>query len=144
MVLFNILIAINALAVFVEEALDATLGAADAMGILADLACHSLTAHAAIVNTLCTQEHKNQSHADISAVHSLVKVVGAGIVVNVNVDLGHSGEGMHDREVILCHSKLCFGKLVGILKALVLLAGLKALGLDSGHIENIEGRLPTL
>ena len=47
---------------------------------------------------------------------------------------------MHDGEVILCHSELCFGKLVGILKALVLLTGLKALGLDSCHIENIEGR----
>ena len=80
------LVAINAAAVFVEETLYAALGERDTMWIFAYQAGIGDTRVAIILDSLGFKKHKDERHADISAVHCLVEVICSGIVVHVYVD----------------------------------------------------------
>ena len=99
------LVTVDAFAVF-EELFDSSLREGEAMWI-STFQCFVLFAYSAsVVNALGLEQHKDQSHSDISAESRLLKVVRSGIVVNIHVYLIYSGERMEDRKRGFCKLKL--------------------------------------
>ena len=108
----------------------------DAPGVVA----HRLAAdlHGAGVQAGLVGQVGEQGHTGEHAVPGLVKIDGAGIVVHVDVDLVHPGQGVHHQQLLLGPVQLPAGKDVDALVPLVLQGVHEALPLDAGHVEHVQ------
>ena len=99
------LVAINALAVL-EEMLDSSFNPGKTVRICTLEALVLDTVHTSVIDTVSAEELEDERHSHKPSVCRLLKVMSSGIVVNVNVDLIYSGEGMKDRKCGFCKLKL--------------------------------------
>ena len=84
------------------------------------------------------QQGHDQCHADVNAVLHLLKVSGTGVIVHIQCDLVHAGQGMQHSHIRLCKAHLFLGEDVAVLQADVVLLVEEALALHAGHVEDVE------
>ena len=87
-----------------------------------------------------TQQRHDERHADVDAILHLLKVSGAGVVVHVQRDLIHTGQGMQHGHVFFGQRHLVAGQNVAVLQADVVFFVEEALLLHTGHIKDVELR----
>ena len=86
------------------------------------------------------QQGHNQCHADVNAVLHLLKVSGTGVIVHIQCDLVHAGQGMQHGHVRLCQPHLFLGQHIAVLQADVILFVEEALLLHTGHVQDVQFR----
>ena len=92
----SVLVAIDATVGVVKEHFYASFAAGNAMRIFTNHSSDTLARCALVAYAICAEKHNNKRHSYVSAVHCLVEIVSSRVVVNVNVDFGNSGEGVHN------------------------------------------------